>query len=117
MLQSPGKLRMQLHTVVGTDFISEVGGLKFSYASSIPELGRAPGEGNGNQLQYSCLENPIDRGAWQSTVHGVTKELDTLDAKLGTSVLCSQCRYTQSNLCTLKEAVIIMSSVLRTKGL
>ena len=68
---------MQLHTVVGTDFISEVGGLKFSYASSIPELGRAPGEGNGNQLQYSCLENPIDRGAWQSTVHGVTKELDT----------------------------------------
>ena len=45
------------------------------------------------------------------------KELDTMDAKLGTSVLCSQCRYTQSNLCTLKEAVIIMSSVLRTKGL
>ena len=68
---------MYLHTGVGTDFISEVGGLKLSCASSIPELGRAPREGNGNPLQYSCLENPIDRGAFQSTVHGVTKELDT----------------------------------------
>ena len=35
-----------------------------------------PGEGNGNPLQYSCLENPTDRGAWQATVHGVPKELD-----------------------------------------
>ena len=40
---------------------------------SIPGLGRSPEEGNGNSLQYSCLENPMDRGAWQSTVHGVTK--------------------------------------------
>ena len=40
---------------------------------SIPGLGRAPGEGNGNPLQYSCLENPMDRGPWQATVHGVTK--------------------------------------------
>ena len=40
---------------------------------SIPGLGRAPGEGNGNPLQYSCLENPMDRGAWRATVHGVTK--------------------------------------------
>ena len=38
----------------------------------IPGLGRSPGEGNGNPLQYSCLENPMDRGAWQATVHGVT---------------------------------------------
>ena len=37
----------------------------------IPGLGRSPGEGNGNPLQYSCLENPIDRRAWQATVHGV----------------------------------------------
>ena len=40
---------------------------------SIPMLGRSPGEGNGNPLQYSCLEDSIDRGAWQATVHGVTK--------------------------------------------
>ena len=38
---------------------------------SIPESGRSPGEGNGNPLQYSCLENPMDRGAWQATVHRV----------------------------------------------
>ena len=36
---------------------------------SIPESGRSPGEGHGNPLQYSCLENPVDRGAWQATVH------------------------------------------------
>ena len=40
---------------------------------SIPGLGRAPGEGNGNPLQYPCLENPMDRGAWWPTVHGVAK--------------------------------------------
>ena len=39
----------------------------------IPELGRSPGEGNGNPLQYFCLENSMDRGAWWATVHGVTK--------------------------------------------
>ena len=39
----------------------------------IPELGRSPGKGNGNPLQYSCLENSTDRGAWLATVHGVTK--------------------------------------------
>ena len=44
---------------------------------SIPGLGRSPGEGNGNLLQYSCLENPMDRGTWWATVCGVT-ELDTL---------------------------------------
>ena len=40
---------------------------------SIPGLGRSPGGGNGNPLQYSCLENSMDRGAWQATVHGVAK--------------------------------------------
>ena len=40
---------------------------------SVPGLGRSPGEGNGNPLQYSCLENPMDRGAWWATLHGVTK--------------------------------------------
>ena len=40
---------------------------------STPGSGRSPGEGNGNPLQYSCLENHMDRGAWWATVHGVTK--------------------------------------------
>ena len=43
---------------------------------SIPGSGRSPGEGNDNPLQYSCLGNPMDRGAWQATVHGITKESD-----------------------------------------
>ena len=41
--------------------------------ASIPGSGRSPGEGHGNPLQYSCLENPMDRGAWWATVHGVAK--------------------------------------------
>ena len=41
--------------------------------ASIPGLGRSPGEGNGNPFQYSCLENPMDRGAWWATVHRVAK--------------------------------------------
>ena len=41
--------------------------------SLIPGSGRSPGEGTGNPLQYSCLENPMDRGAWQATVYGVAK--------------------------------------------
>ena len=40
---------------------------------SIPGSGRSPGEGNGNPLQYSCLENPMDRGVWWATVHGVPR--------------------------------------------
>ena len=43
----------------------------------IPGLGRSPGEGNGNPLQYSCLGNSMDRGAWWAAVHGVAKKLDT----------------------------------------
>ena len=46
-------------------------------AGSFPGLGRSLGEGNGNPFQYSCLGNPMDRGAWRATVHRVTKALDT----------------------------------------
>ena len=42
-------------------------------AGSIPGLRRSPGEGHGNSLWYSCLENPMDKGAWWATVHGVAK--------------------------------------------
>ena len=45
---------------------------------SIPRWGRSPGGGHGNPLQYSCLDNPMDRGAWQATVHGVA-ELDVTE--------------------------------------
>ena len=46
-------------------------------AGLIPGPGRSPGEGNGNPLQYSYLENPMDRGAWRATVHSVAKSLHT----------------------------------------
>ena len=46
----------------------------------IPGPGKAPGRGHGNLLQYSCLENPLDRRAWWPTVHGVAKELDMTEA-------------------------------------
>ena len=52
---------------------------------SIPGLGRSHGEGNGNPLQYSCLENPMDGGAWWATVHGGHKELDMTE-QLNTSL-------------------------------
>ena len=45
-------------------------------AGVVGSIPGSPGEGNGNPLQYSCLENPMDRGAWQATVHGVAKESD-----------------------------------------
>ena len=51
---------------------------------SIPGLGRSLGEGNGNPLQYYCLENSMDRGAWQATVHGVSKSWTQLTS-------CSSC--------------------------
>ena len=49
--------------------------------ASVPGSGRSPGEGNGKPLQYSCLENPKDRGAWKATDHGVTESwtLDTTE--------------------------------------
>ena len=50
------------------------------YVSSIPGLGRSPREGNGNPLQYSCLENPMDRGFWQAVVHKVAAESEMTEA-------------------------------------
>ena len=57
-----------LHSSVGKESACNAGDL-----SSIAGLGRSPGEGNGNSLQCSCLENPMDRGAWRATVHGTAR--------------------------------------------
>ena len=62
---------------VGKEFTCRAGDTRDT--SSNPELGRSPGEGNSNSLQYSCLGNPMHRGAWRATVHGVTKESGTTD--------------------------------------
>ena len=62
---------------VGKESACNVGDL-----GSLPGSGRSPGEGNGNPLQYSCLENPMNRGAWRATVHGVARIGHDLATKL-----------------------------------
>ena len=56
------------HSLVGKESVCNEGDL-----GSIPGLGRSPGKGNDNPLQYPSLENPMDRGAWWATVHGVAR--------------------------------------------
>ena len=58
---------------------------------SISWLGRSSGEGNGNPLQYSCLENPMDRGAWRATVHGITRSWTQLSDS--TTIKIRESRY------------------------
>ena len=55
----------------------------------ISGLGRSPGEGSGSPLQYSCLENPMDRRAWRPTVHGVTKSLTRPSDRTTTATTCA----------------------------
>ena len=55
---------------------------------STPGLGRSPGGEHGNPLQYSCLENPLDRGAWRATVHGVAKSRTRLSNKTAATNVC-----------------------------
>ena len=71
---------------------------------SIPGLARSPGEGNSNPLQYSCLENSLDRGAWQATVHGVTKSRTWLNNFHFSNYVCQQSfKIHEKNLIKLKE--------------
>ena len=66
-------------------------------AGSVPELGRSPGGGNGNPLQYSCLENPMEKGALRAIVQGVTKIWTGLSNLAGTwTILASSTRFRSS---------------------
>ena len=78
----------------------------------IPELGRSPGEGNDNPLQYSCLENPMDRGAWWATIHGVTKSRTRLSDFTFTFILLA---YFQSSIHA--AACIRISFLLRLNNI
>ena len=71
------------HSSVGKESVCKAGDLGL-----IPGLGRSPGEGNGNLLQYSCLENPMDREAWQAQVHGVKRVWHDLATKPPPSPYC-----------------------------
>ena len=87
--RAPGHYRMGALTVSLGVSISSVGKESACNAGdlgSIPGLGRSPGEGNGNPPQYSCLENPMDGGAWQATVPGVARVGHDLAIKTTTEV-------------------------------
>ena len=78
MLQSmSSQSQTQLKRLSSKGFLDGSEGKASAYNAgdlgSIPGSGRSPGEGNGNPLQYSCLENPMDRGAWQATVMGLPR--------------------------------------------
>ena len=76
---------------------------------SIPGSGRFPGEGNGNPLQYSCLENPMDRGAWWATVHGVAKSQTRLNNFISFFFFyVNSCKWMPLNL--KSKAIISFSS-------
>ena len=64
----------------------------FRDSGSIPGLGRFPGGGNGNPHQYSCLENPMDRGVWQAAVHGVAKSMHHTGAEISLETILSHNR-------------------------
>ena len=67
--------------------------LAMQETGSIPGCGRSPGEGNGNPLHYFCLENPMDRGAWQATVHEITKNQTQLKAHMRAQIMSNTVQY------------------------
>ena len=77
--------------------------------NSIPGSGRSPGEGNGYPLQYSCLENPMDRGAWWATVHRVAKnqtQLNSYTWHTGKALWDQASAYSSSFSCTFSQNVV-----------
>ena len=72
-VQGPGELQWSGSLFFPGGSASEESACSAGDLGSMPRSGRFPGEGNGNPLQYSCLENFMDRGAWQAVVHGVAK--------------------------------------------
>ena len=87
---------------------------------SIPGLGRSPGEGNGNPLQYSYLKNPLDRGAWQATVHGFTMSRTPLSNKMHPhidSVQSLSCVWLFATLWTTVLSITNSQSLLKLKSI
>ena len=85
---------------------------------SIPGSGQSPGEGNGNPIQYSCLENPVDRGAWWATVHSVA-ELNTTEWLTHTSACLRLLMFLparQFTMCIIMGGWIVCLHPLRSSG-
>ena len=98
---------IQIHFPVVKNPPANAGG-----AGSIPGSGRSPGEGNDNLLQYSCLENSMDRGAWRATVHGVTKPDMTENAHMRICVFLKYglCKHTTDLFLYQFSYVIILQT-------
>ena len=79
--QEADKVAWNSHLLKSCDPVGKSSACNAGDLGSIPGSGRSSGEGNGNQLQHSCLENPLDRGAWQATVHGITRVRHDLATK------------------------------------
>ena len=91
MIQRSSKFIWELDFLGGSD--SKESTCSAEDLALIPGLGRSPEGGNGNPLQYSCLENPMDRGAWGATVHGVAKESDMTEwLSLYVIILGNKCK-------------------------
>ena len=82
---------------------------------SIPGLGRSPGEGNGNPLQHSCLENPTDRGAWWASVHGVAKSWECWNIYILLYFLCSVLFLKQKKTKILKKSTNQLNKIKQLK--
>ena len=91
-------LSLLLQWLSGEDFTCSAG--ETGDMGSIPESGRSPGEENGNSLQYSCLEDPMDRGAWRARVHRVSKSQTQLNT------------HTHTHICDLNGAESLYGSAL-----
>ena len=83
--EKPCSLQLEKSSCSNKDFSGGSDGQEFTCSAGdlgpIPGLGRSSGERNGNPLQYSCLYDPKDKGAWQATVHGVAKSQTQLNTK------------------------------------
>ena len=84
----PPKKNSVVHVSFSGGFDSKESACSAGDSSLIPGLERSAGEGNGHPLQYSCLENPMDRGAWRAAVHGVTKSQNNWHFHTLVPVMC-----------------------------
>ena len=132
------KLTHSCHYLRHFYVVSDSDGKAYAYNAgdpgSIPGLGRSSAEGNGNPLQYSCLENPMDGGSWQATVHGVAKSRTrlsdftfflskpamffsstTLRMPQDTRLVCCQTKNTWSGNSTCEKYIyVLIASLLST---
>ena len=93
----------EAHTYIHTYIYGKLSACNAVDPGLIPVLGRSPGEGNANPLQYSCLKNPMDRGAWWARVHGIARVGHNLVTKLPPHIYTHTYSYIQTHTLTHKH--------------